>query len=137
MMMVLQLLKTLLDDPRWQPAWRLLWLALVTVICWLAFSPHPPQGADLGWDKANHAAAFATLAMVGLQCLRSRWRPLWVLLALLGYGVLIELVQSRIPGREADAMDVLADMVGAAIGLAVHALLAWLIRRAAAHRAAA
>ncbi|ANH71105.1 hypothetical protein ABE85_26295 (plasmid) [Mitsuaria sp. 7] len=91
---------------------------------WLAFSPHPPPAADLGWDKANHFTAFGTLAVIGLQCLAAGPRRRWIVLAvLLAYGILIELVQSQIPGRDADAQDVLADMIGAVIGVAVHALL--------------
>ncbi|OWQ87665.1 hypothetical protein CDN99_18560 [Roseateles aquatilis] len=100
----------------------------MTVISWLAFSPHPPPEADLGWDKANHFAAFASLAVVGMQCLRAGARRRWIVLAwLLAFGILIELVQSQIPGRDAELQDVIADMIGAAIGLAAHALLMRLV----------
>ncbi|WP_199174214.1 VanZ family protein [Roseateles chitinivorans] len=113
-----------LHDPRWRSAWRLLFLAVVLGASWLAFSPHPPRVADLGWDKANHFAAFGTLAIVGMQCFAAGPRRRWIVLAmLLAYGVLIELVQSQIPGRDAEARDVLADMIGASIGVALHALL--------------
>ena len=40
------------------------------------------------------------------------------MLALLAYGIGIEVAQSFLPPREADAMDVLADGVGIALGLA-------------------
>ncbi|UXH79613.1 VanZ family protein [Roseateles amylovorans] len=120
----------LLFNPQWRLAWRVLFLALVTVISWLAFSPHPPQGADLGWDKANHFAAFGTLAVVGLQCLRPSGNRRWaVLTGLLAYGILIEWVQSHVPGRDADARDVVADMIGAALGVGVHLLLTRLAGR--------
>ena len=113
-----------LHDPRWRNAWRLLFLVVVCGASWLAFSPHPPPAADLGWDKANHFTAFGTLAVIGLQCFAAGPRRRWIVLAvLLAYGILIELVQSQIPGRDADAQDVLADMIGAVIGVAVHALL--------------
>ncbi|WP_431258811.1 VanZ family protein [Roseateles chitinivorans] len=112
-----------LHDPRWRNAWRFLFLAVVAGASWLAFSPHPPPAADLGWDKANHFTAFGTLAFIGMQCLAAGPRRRWIVLAmLLAYGVAIELVQSQIPGRDADAQDVLADMIGAVIGVAVHAL---------------
>jgi VanZ family protein len=48
---------------------------------------------------------------------------------LLAYGVLIELLQSRIPGRSAEAADVLADAIGIALGLSAYALVAWWTRR--------
>ena len=122
-----------LHDPRWRKAWRVLFLAVVLSASWLAFSPHPPRMADLGWDKANHFSAFGTLAFVGMQCLIASPRRRWIVLAtLLAYGVGIELVQSQIPGRDAEAADVLADMIGAVIGLAVHALALRLIAPKAA-----
>lgn len=114
----------------WRKAWRLLAVVTVVAVSWLAFTPNPPPAADLGWDKANHFTAFATLAFLGMQCLKPRGsRPFWVLAAMLAFGVLIELVQSQIPGRDADAQDVLADMIGAVIGLAVHALAIWGLRK--------
>jgi VanZ family protein len=50
-----------------------------------------------------------------------------VALGLLAFGVFIELVQSQIPGRDAEAMDVVADSIGILGGL----LLAWLLQRRA------
>lgn len=127
----------LLFNPHWRLAWRVLFVALIVVISWLAFSPHPPQGADLGWDKANHFAAFGTLAVVGMQCLRPRAHRRWIVLAvLLAYGILIELVQAHVPGRDADARDVVADMIGAGGGVIVHLLLmrwAGRLRRVRSH----
>lgn len=116
----------------WRQLWRLLAVVTVAAVSWLAFTPNPPPAADLGWDKANHFTAFGTLAFLGMQCLRPRaGRAWWVLAALLVFGVLIELVQSQIPGRDADAQDVLADMMGAVMGLAVHAVALWAVRRIA------
>lgn len=95
-------------------------MLLVSGVAWLAFTPHPPPEADTGWDKANHALAFATMALVA-------WRG-WpaqgfarVAAALLGYGVLIELVQAFVPGRSSEAADVLADAAGL--------LIAWALSR--------
>jgi VanZ family protein len=88
--------------------------------CWLAFEPHPPPVIDTGWDKANHALAFSTLMLVGCRAfVGARRRELVPSLALLAYGVLIELVQAQIPGRDADWHDVVADTVGLAIGSAL------------------
>lgn len=88
--------------------------------CWLAFDPHPPPGMDTGWDKANHALAFASLMLVGGRAfVRARRRDLALGLALLAFGIVIELVQSQIPGRDADWHDVVADTVGIVIGWAL------------------
>lgn len=104
-----------LHSPRSKPWWRALLVLLLLVISWLAFGPRPPAGIDTGWDKANHLLAFATLALVsGLSGVR---RSSAIALGLLGYGVFIELVQSQVPGRSAEAADVLADMAGVGLGL--------------------
>jgi len=102
--------------------WRALLAALVLAICWLAFSPHPPTAVDTSWDKLNHLSAFTALALCAERAFGG---PAWrrSALALLGFGVVIELVQSQIPGRSAEAADVLADAVGIAAGLLLAA--AW------------
>jgi VanZ family protein len=109
--------------------WRALLLLLIAVITWLALSPAPPKTLNTGWDKANHALAFAALAF---SCVWGWWpRPRqwgWVVLALLAYGVGIEIAQSFLPPREADWHDVVADSVGIALGL----LAAWPITASAA-----
>ena len=112
---------TLLTSPRLQPLRLALFALLIATISWLALSPHPPSGVSTGWDKANHALAFAALMGSG----RLAWPPRLALLAgaLLAYGVLIELLQAQIPGRSAEAWDVLADALGIAIGAAAHALI--------------
>jgi VanZ family protein len=104
--------------------WRLLLLAAAAGVCWLAFTPHPPPAVQHVWDKAQHIGAFVVLGV----CARRGWpgtRGVLAFGALLAFGVFIELVQSQIPGRSADVEDVLADGVGALLGLA---LAGWLVR---------
>ena len=102
--------------------WRLLLVPLLAAITWLALVPHPPEGISTGWDTANHALAFSTLAFV---CVWAQWpqpRQWPVLFAVvLAYGGGIEIAQSFLPPRSAEWLDLLADGVGIAIGL----LLAW------------
>jgi len=108
----------LLHSPRYKPRWRALLALLLLLISWLAFSPKPLEGIDTGWDKVNHLLAFFTLAAVSALSLQEgprRHRK--VALGLLAYGIFIELVQTQVPGRSAEAADVLADMVGVALGL--------------------
>jgi len=104
---------------------------LLVVITWLALSPAPPKTINTGWDKANHALAFASLAFSAVWALWQRPRQ-WPVLAaaLLAYGVGIEIAQSFLPPREADWHDVLADGVGIALGL----LAAWPITTRTASR---
>ena len=110
--------------------WQVLLVLLVLAVAWLALSPAPPPQADTGWDKANHALAFAVLAaMAELALWPQPARRRLNVAALLAYGALIEVVQSRLPARSGEWSDLAADAVGIAIGLL---LAAPLLRRAPA-----
>lgn len=75
------------------------------------------------WDKAQHALAFAVLA--ALACLGWSQVPAWRwCLALVVYGVLIELAQAATGWRHGDVADALADALGVLAGLGVAALWA-------------
>lgn len=115
--------------PERRVLWRALLALLLAAITWLALSPAPPESANTGWDKANHALAFAALAFVSVWALWQRPRQ-WLLLvaALLAYGGFIEIAQSFVPSRSADWNDVLADGVGIALGLLAALPIARLIR---------
>lgn len=108
----------LCHDAALRPRWRLLLTVLVATISWLAFSPshqlpHLPTA-----DKTHHVLAFATLAVVALLAMTpGRQRAAGAALALVAYGGFIEAVQSALPTRSAEWGDVLADVVGIAVGL--------------------
>lgn len=76
-------------------------------------------------DYVLHATAYAGLAVVWYVALRRFWRleptpATWIALAIsLAYGVSDEFHQSFVPGRHPSWTDVLADVVGAGLGLAV------------------
>ena len=117
------------------PERRVLWRALLAifliVISYLALSPAPPPTLSTGWDKSNHALAFASLAFSSVWALWQRPRQwIWLVIALVGYGIAIEIAQSFLPPREADWHDVVADSIGIALGL----LIAWPITASAARR---
>lgn len=97
---------------------------LAGLIAVLAVMPAPPRQADLGWDKLNHMAAFAAMALCAVFGWRSSRasRRIGVLLALLAFGGAIELVQLQVPNRSGEWGDLGADALGIGLG----ALLAWL-----------
>jgi VanZ family protein len=111
---------TLLHHPRWRPAWAVLLLLSAMVSAWFAFSPVPPAVPRGFSDKVQHVAAFAAMALTWALARAPAWRHAARALLVLGaYGVLIELVQSQLPQRRADAADVLADVLGIVAGLAL------------------
>lgn len=102
------------------PLWRGLLVLLLGIVTCLALTPSPPAQLSLGWDKLNHAAAFAALASVAYLGFARNWVMVGVVL--LGYGGLIELLQSFTPTRSAEWGDLLADGVGIALGLLLAAV---------------
>jgi VanZ family protein len=96
----------------------------VLAVAYLAFTPLDAPGIG-GWDKLNHALAFFVMAWLaaggfpGRKAAPVRWG------LLLGYGLLIELVQSQLPFRDFSLLDLLAD----AVGILLYTLTASLVAR--------
>ena len=104
--------------------WRVVLVLLLIVVSWFALVPVPPRAFTTGWDKLNHASAFAALALSArLAFPGGRRAASIVVAALLAYGGLIEIVQLFVPGRESEWADLLGDAVGVAIGMGLAAVL--------------
>lgn len=89
---------------------------VVAVLSLLPGEALPPVAFNV-WDKAQHAGAFAALAVLGLWAFSHR--PFAVVGALLLYGVFIEVAQGVTGWRHGDWYDWLADAVGVALGWVV------------------
>lgn len=90
-----------------------LYAALVAISV-LALIPQHDVPVSSGWDKLDHWTAFFTLSLLAAHAYPRR--PFWLIaLALVGYGVAIEVAQFFTPDRSADAMDVVADSIGIGI----------------------
>ncbi len=108
-------------------------IALAFAICFILYEatiPHPipPPVMDYG-DKLLHASAFFALAFLTDMSFPSRRHLLGKVIFLLGFGILIEWIQSFLPWRSADVADFLADCTG----IAVCMIPAHLIRAAIRH----
>ncbi|MDP9881368.1 VanZ family protein [Variovorax boronicumulans] len=105
--------------------WR--WVLAIAMLAMLMLSLMPASvpAPSTGWDKSNHALGFAALAFL------AHWaRPARIpmaLLGLLGYGALIEVLQSLTPDRFAEWSDLSADGVGLLIGAALAAMVQRLV----------
>lgn len=103
---------------RAQLAWRAIFALAFAATLWIFFAPHLPAAADgpSGADKAFHALVFAGLAVLALPAFprQAGWR---LFLALVAYGVAVELAQTQIPGRGFEALDILADAAGSTVAL--------------------
>lgn len=113
-----------LRDERIRPAFRLALYLCVLAIAYLAFAPieHVPGAPS---DKLNHLFAFAVLAWLADMAYPGRRLARYRLTLLLGYGLLIELIQGFLPYRELSALDLAAD--GA--GILFYNTILWMSRR--------
>jgi VanZ family protein len=94
------------------------WLACagVATLSLLPVDELPRITLDL-WDKAQHAAGFFLLGMLGLKAYPNDF--VRVCIGLLLFGALIEVAQDASGWRTGDVLDGLADSVGLALAAAV------------------
>jgi len=111
-----------------QRGFRLAFWVCVLLVAWLAFAPLT-EPAGFSWDKANHVLAFCVMAALadGGYPGGDRELPRWGLL--LGYGLVIELVQWQLPYREFSWFDLAANVVGVLLYIGLRAWVGWRIRR--------
>ena len=100
---------------RYRWFWLAAGLATLAVILVLALLPLPAPIPVADGDKIAHFLAFAWLALWFLGIFEPRL-SLAVAVALTGYGVLMELLQSLTPYRSADVYDVVSDVAGIGAG---------------------
>ena len=110
---------------RWVPLFRIGFTATLVVVSYLAVTPTEHKVSHLVSDKLNHMAAFLVLAaLLDFSVPRVEF-TIAKAGALLGYGLLIEIVQYFLPFRQFSLLDLAVD----ALGLAAYALLRPLCRR--------
>jgi len=107
------------------------WLPVIVALLVLAASLVPGGGGGgtlgpIGVDKLLHVVGYAVLAGTSLYALRTRTRrtTLVVFVLVTAFGGVVELLQAPVPGRAISLLDLVADAVGAALGIAGWWLLA-------------
>jgi VanZ family protein len=110
-----------LPPPAWLRAACFAAFAAMLVQIFLLVEPrYVPEIRNIAWDKLLHAGGFGAMALLFWTAIgfRRPWMS-WLTIALIG--ALDEIHQLYIPGRSADAFDVIADALGAAlVTLAMH-----------------
>ena len=97
--------------------WLALAVAYVAAILPQDLAPTVPQFSD----KAHHVFAFVVLGL--LLRLAYNVNYWYSLLILMGFGVFIEVSQYFTPNRMAEGKDVVADLIGAFVGLKLYKYL--------------
>lgn len=101
------------------------WLPVAVALVILVASLVPGGGGGgtlgpVGVDKLLHVVGYAVLAGTSLWALRDRrlGATLAVVVLVTGYGGVVELLQGPVPGRAVSLLDLVADAVGAVLGVA-------------------
>jgi len=101
------------------PAWFAASVLLVAAVVCSSLVPLTGLADPAHFDKVEHAAAYVLLA-VWFTGLVARPRYWLVVVALVVFGLMIEFLQAATPfGRQGDPWDVLANVTGIGIGVAL------------------
>lgn len=98
---------------------RLLLLLVLVAITVLALIPQTEVPVTTLWDKADHALAFLVLGVLAQWAFpAARFVPL-IAPALIGYGALLEILQTLTPTRVGSFADLVADLIGVLLAAAL------------------
>ncbi len=101
-----------------------LWAAAIWIgSLWPLTAPVAPGG-----DKLHHFVGYGVLALLGMWAVRRPW-PVWIGATLMG--IAVEFAQLLTPFRQFEALDMLANGSGAALGVLLWLLAALALRRRA------
>lgn len=87
------------------------------------------DGVPGQWDKLAHVGAYTVLGVLALRAFHGglnsleRWPTVGALVLTVTYGVLDELHQGFVPGRDASGLDWAADVLGACLAMVLVTLL--------------
>ena len=100
---------------------RITLILLLIAIAYLSLTPS--TSISVGNDKAGHFIAYGTLMInIGLITLPKIMRFRSGIIFAVGYGMLMEIGQYFVPGRTFSMYDMLANVLGVAIGIIVSIL---------------
>jgi len=101
-------------------------IAALVVVFWLSSLSYVP-GTRYVWDKALHTVGYAGLGLLALRAFHGGFNAprvaptLFAASVVILWGISDEFHQSFVPGRDASALDVVADAVGFTVAVLVMA----------------
>jgi len=100
------------------------WLVILVVVTVGSLLPKmSPPGEQIGVDKMLHASFFLLLAAIPLYGIPDRKTALLLALSVAPYGYFLEFMQRLVPGREFSAHDLIANNLGALVGLFIGCII--------------
>lgn len=96
--------------------WRLIFFSALSAVMTLALLPTSGTQGFTGQDKLLHCITFAVLFLMACQGYPDQTYRKWLYLGLFFYGVSMELLQGQTAYRSMEILDLVADMLGVALG---------------------
>ena len=112
----------------WMPS--ILWALTIMVLSVIPYNLAPPLKID-HLDKICHFFEYSVLVflvmwgMARAGMLSGVKRGVFALILSSGYGIVIEILQYFVPGRQASVMDAASNLAGAVFGLFLGRLVLW------------
>ena len=98
------------------------YILYVLIITYLSLTPIEHKGPVVIWDKVAHFTAYLLLAMF-VKKVHIRFSYFSCLLICFSYSFVIECIQYFIPNRQFDVLDMLANLLGAVLGVILYYLI--------------
>lgn len=99
-----------------QIIWRLVFFLALTAVMTLALLPTSGAQGFTGQDKLLHCITFSVLFLIACRGYTTQAHRKWLYLGLLFYGVSMEWLQGQTAYRSMEMLDLVADMLGVALG---------------------
>lgn len=105
--------------------WLAIWLTGVAAVIAASLLPHftPPSKGVIPLDKICHFGVYAILAMIPLARIRRRELAFIATASIPVLGMLLEYAQKNVAGRDFSAEDMIANNLGALVGIALGLIL--------------
>jgi VanZ family protein len=100
------------------------YILYVLIITYLSLTPieHKIPENIWDWDKASHFTAYLLLAIF-VKKVHIRFGYLTCVITCFSYSFVIECIQYFIPNRQFDVLDMLANLLGAVLGVILYYLI--------------
>ena len=98
-------------------------IGYILLVIALSLIPTPVASSGMYSDKIAHLLAYGFMGVLAFLSVRGIKRRIYLFIVIFSLGLVLEIFQIYIPGRDMSLFDILANTAGAALGY----LLGWLI----------
>jgi VanZ family protein len=105
---------------------RALWIAAMLLVLVTALMPVPTlRELPSHTDKLVHLLCYFVLGLLAVLSQRGPGTRAAAAAAMAAFGIVVELLQGQLPWRSFEWMDIVANVIGVAIGGVIGSLVAW------------